>query len=97
MFFAGKRLTGLVDGVSTSLDVKILFLVYDNERALRQTDLARLLDVERSTVWRSVKALRAAGLVTDHREGRNTFVRATPAGRGAVLALERRVIAELPD
>jgi predicted MarR family transcription regulator len=83
MFFAGKRLTGIVDGVRTSLDVKVLFLVYDDERALRQSDLARLLDVERSMVWRSVERLRAAGLVTGHREGRNAFVRATQSGRGA--------------
>ena len=45
-FFAGPRLQGVVPGVETEADRKLLFYVYDDERTLRQSDLAGLLDVE---------------------------------------------------
>ena len=96
-FFAGPRLKGVVPGVETGVDRKLLFYVYDDERALRQSDLAGLLDVNRVTVWRSVRQLGAAGLVTNEREGRHTFVRATRAGRTAVVRLVQEAVAELPD
>ena len=87
----------MIPGVDTSTDVHLLILLYAPERGICMTDLATLMDVDGTTVWRHVKRLKAARLVKVSYAGEYAIPTATPKGRAATLALPRRVAAQLPD
>jgi len=100
---SGVEEAGLFRALADPARQRIVQLLISEE--LSVTQLVAVLRLPQSTVSRQLKALRAAGLVSDRREGVTAYYRATPTGddelRGAIFQwlkqqpLARSVVARL--
>lgn len=77
---AGLRALGVYPGQ----EMLLMALLKDQAAPKPQTALATLLDVDHSTIAKSVRRMAAAGVVTTHpssKDGRVSLVALTPAGK----------------
>jgi biotin operon repressor len=95
--FSSRSQTRGIPGISTRTDAKLLILVCSRDGLRTMNHLAALLDVDRTTVWRSVTRLKNAGLVTVWRTLQYSVPEITPKGRRAYVELVRRVVAQFPE
>lgn len=95
--FSSRLQTRGIPGIRTRTDAKLLILLCCRDAPRTMNHLAALLDVDRTTLWRSVTRLKNAELVTIWRTLQYAVPEITPKGRRAYVELVRRVVAQFPE